>query len=63
MKELIGTLCKIHMKVDGKHLYYTGTIKEVTDSDFTFLDKFGDLCTHNRNNVVEIKQERRGGRK
>jgi predicted transcriptional regulator len=46
--------CKIHIKREGKDLFYTGMINKITDTHIHFTDKFGSSYIYKMVDVVQI---------
>lgn len=56
MKEWEGLSCKIQIAKDGIKLFFTAKrVLSVDDHHITFIDKFNQPYTFNRDLVIEIK--------
>jgi len=55
MKQYIGKTCKLHIVVNGKDLFYTAKVKDVSDTHISFIDKFGEDYTFRMTDIVEIR--------
>lgn len=61
MKEYIGKVCKVHINVIGKkkgirqNLFYRATIKYVSNSHITFIDKWKKQYTYRLSDVIEVQ--------
>ena len=55
MKEYLGRNCKIHLNRNGKDLFYTATIDEITRLHLTFTDVFKKTYTFRISDLIEMK--------
>ena len=55
MKQYIGKQCKIFVRIEGRRLFYSGEITEVSEGHVSFIDKFGELYTYNKQCIEEIR--------
>ena len=55
MKEYLDKTCKIHIAINGKDLFYTARIINVSDTHITFVDKFNETLTFRLQDIIEIR--------
>ena len=56
MKELIGKICKIQIKCNGKSLFFTAKITKVNDTHISFIDKFDKFCSYRLIDIIQIRE-------
>jgi len=55
MKQYIGKICKLHIVVKERDLFYTAKITNVNDTHISFIDKFDENYTFRTTDIVEIR--------
>ena len=55
MKEHLNHKCRIEVEVRTS-LYYEANILSIEENTITFIDKFNNIYTYNKNRILEINE-------
>lgn len=56
MREWLNKKVRLSVEIDGRTLYYTATIIDVSDTHITFIDKFDKTITKRISDVIEVEE-------